>query len=59
MPQTFRDLIAENKRKSFWLVVLFVLFTLVVAGVLALAIILYVDPNLANHVSWSTGPATR
>ena len=55
MAQTFRDLIAENKRKSFWLVLLFVLFTLVVAGVLALAIILYIDPNLADHVSWSTG----
>jgi heat shock protein HtpX len=55
MPETFRDLIAENKRKSFWLVVGFVLFTLVVAGVLALAIILYLDPELVDQVSWSTG----
>jgi heat shock protein HtpX len=55
MPETFRDLIADNKRKSFWLVVVFVLFTLVVAGVLALAIILTMDPDLVDQISWSTG----
>ena len=54
---TFRDLIAENKRKSFWLVTLFVLFVLVVAGVIALAIIFYFDPELAGHISWGTGIA--
>jgi len=55
MPTTFRDLIAENKRKSAWLVAGFGLFNLVVAGVLALAIVLYIDPDLADQVSWSTG----
>jgi heat shock protein HtpX len=55
MAETFRDLIADNKRKSFLLVVVFVLFTLVVAGVLALAIIFSVDPGLVDHMSWSTG----
>jgi heat shock protein HtpX len=37
------------------LVVVFVLFTLVVAGVLALAIIFTMDPGLVDHMSWSTG----
>jgi heat shock protein HtpX len=55
MPATFRDLIADNKRKSFWLVVLFALFVVVVAGTLALAIILYFDPDLIGHIAW--GPA--
>src|SRR5689334_5392088 len=55
MPETFRDQIAENKRKSFWLVVLFALFTLVVCGVLALAIVLYIDPDLADEISWTRG----
>ena len=55
MPVTFRDLIAENKRKSFWLVVLFALFTVVVVSVLGLAIILYVDPELVNQISWGLG----
>jgi heat shock protein HtpX len=55
MPETFRDLIAANKRKSFWLIAFFVLFTLVVCGVLGLAIILMIDPGLANHISWTGG----
>jgi heat shock protein HtpX len=55
MAETFRDLIADNKRKSFLLVVVFVLFTLVVAGVLALAIIFMMDPGLVDRMSWSTG----
>jgi heat shock protein HtpX len=57
MPVTFRDLIADNKCKSFWLVAGFVLFTLVVAGILALAIILAIDPELVDHLSWSSGIA--
>jgi heat shock protein HtpX len=55
MAETFRDLIADNKRKSFLLVVVFVLFTLAVAGILALAIIFMMDPGLVDHMSWSTG----
>lgn len=57
MPETFRDLIAENKRKSLWLVVGFFLFTMVVAGVLGLAIVLVIDPSLANEISWISGIA--
>jgi heat shock protein HtpX len=52
MAATFRDLIAENKRKSFWLVVAMVLFTSVVAMVLTLGVLVMVDPDLAAHVSW-------
>ena len=55
MAETFRDMIAENKRKSFWLVVVFVLFNVVVAGIIGLAIIFYLDPELADHMSWTSG----
>jgi heat shock protein HtpX len=55
MPETFRDLIATNKRKSFWLVAFFAFFTLVVCGVLALAIVLWIDPDLADQMSWTRG----
>ncbi len=52
MPQTFRDLIADNKRNSALLVVGFVLFTLVVALVFALAIVMYMDPRAAVQVNF-------
>lgn len=55
MPETFHDLIAANRRKSFWLVAFFVLFTFVVAGVLILATLFSIDPGLANQLSWGTG----
>ncbi len=55
MAETFRDMIAENKRKSLWLVVVFVLFNVVVAGIIGLAIIFYLDPELADHMSWTSG----
>jgi heat shock protein HtpX len=55
MVETFRDMIAENKRKSFSLVVVFVLFNVVVAGVIGLAIVLYIDPELADEISWTSG----
>jgi heat shock protein HtpX len=48
---TFRDLIADNKRKSFLLVVIFVLFTAAVAMVLALALIVYVDDRAPLQVN--------
>jgi heat shock protein HtpX len=51
MPVTFRDLIAQNKRNSTLLVVLFVLFTGIVALVLALAIVLYVNPGASTEAS--------
>src|SRR5262245_581523 len=45
MPTTFRDLIAANKRASFWLVTGFVLFTGAVALVVVLGIVAYVSPS--------------
>jgi heat shock protein HtpX len=52
---TFRDLIADNKRKSVLLVVLFCLFTAAVAMLLALAIIAYFDPDTIAHINWTEG----
>jgi heat shock protein HtpX len=52
MPQTFRDLIAANKRNSAILVACFVLFTLAVALVFALAIVMYMDPGAALEVDF-------
>src|SRR5260370_4102323 len=51
MPQTFRDLIAANKRNSFWLVVLFCLFVTAVAMVLGLAILAYLSPASVSHLN--------
>jgi len=51
MTTTFRDLIAANKRNSFLLVVLFVLFTAAVAMVLALGLMVYMDDRAAVHVN--------
>ena len=48
---TFRDLIAGNKRNSFLLVVVFVLFTAIVAMVLALALMVYMDDRVAMSVN--------
>ncbi len=50
--KTFRELIAANKRNSFLLVVLFVLFIAVVAMILSLAIILYLQPQMASQIQW-------
>ena len=52
MQQTFRDLIADNKRKSALLVVVFVLFVAVVAMVLGLAILAYLSPDTVSGLSW-------
>jgi heat shock protein HtpX len=49
---TFRDLIAANKRNSVWLVIGFCLFTTVVALLLALAGLAYVDPASMRSVNW-------
>ena len=51
MPTTFRDLIAANKRNSAILVICFVLFTVIVTLVFALAILYYVDPQAALEAS--------
>jgi heat shock protein HtpX len=55
MQQTFRDLIAANKRSSFWLVVVFVLFTTLVLLTLGLGIIAILAPEVVEHLHW--GPA--
>src|SRR5262245_14709693 len=49
---TFRDLIARNKRTSAILVLCFVLFVAVVAMVLALAILVLVDPDTVGAINW-------
>jgi heat shock protein HtpX len=54
-PTTFRDLIADNKRKSVLLVVMFCLFTAAVAMLLALAIVAYFEPDAVAHINWSEG----
>ncbi len=51
MAPTFRDLIADNKRNSFLLVAIFVLFTAAVAMVLALAVMMYVDDRVPLQVN--------
>jgi heat shock protein HtpX len=56
MPQTFRDLIAANKRNSMLLVVLFCLFTVVVAMVLGLGIIAYAAPDAVSGIDFREGP---
>jgi hypothetical protein len=51
MATTFRDLIAANRRNSALLVAGFILFTVVVALVLAMAIIMYLFPGAAVEAS--------
>jgi heat shock protein HtpX len=55
MPQTFRDLIAANKRNSLLLVVIFCLFTAVVALVLGLGIVAYIAPEAMSGLDWKEG----
>ena len=52
MPQTFRDLIAANKRNSAILVVVFCLFVTVVAMGLGLATIAYFSPSAVSHLNF-------
>jgi heat shock protein HtpX len=52
MPQTFRDLIAANKRNSAILVIVFCLFVTVVAMVLGLGVLAYAAPDAVAHVNW-------
>jgi heat shock protein HtpX len=50
MIQTFRDLIAENKRKSAYLVVIFCLFVTAVAMVLVLGVLAYY--GFVRNINW-------
>jgi heat shock protein HtpX len=47
---TFHDLIAENKRNSVLLVGVFCLFTVIVALVLGLALVGFLDPGALSHL---------
>jgi heat shock protein HtpX len=51
-PQTFRDLIAENKRDSAMLVATFCLFVTAVGLVLILGIMAYIAPDAFHHLNW-------
>lgn len=55
MPETFRDLIAANKRKSFWLVAGLAVFSLVTCAILGLGIAFWFDPDLADQLSLTRG----
>lgn len=52
MTPTFRDLIAENKRNSVLLVLIFCLFTTAVAMILALGIVASYDPKAIAQLHW-------
>src|SRR5579883_352007 len=52
MNPTFRDLIAENKRNSVLLVLIFCLFTTAVALILSLGVIALADPEAVAHLRW-------
>ncbi len=54
MPQTFRELIADNKRNSVLLVVVFCLFVTLVAMVLGLGLLAYSGANL-SRLNWIEG----
>jgi heat shock protein HtpX len=53
MPQTFSDLIAANRRNTLLLVVGFVLFVAVLAMVMALAVLAYVNPDAVGQIDWT------
>lgn len=52
MTPTFRDLIAENKRNSVLLVLIFCLFTAAVALILALGVVAINDPDAIAQLRW-------
>jgi heat shock protein HtpX len=52
MTPTFRDLIAENKRNSVLLVLIFCLFTAAVALILALGAVAVYDPEAVAQLRW-------
>ncbi len=55
MSPTFRDLVAENKRNSVLLVLIFCLFTAAVALILALGIVAFNDPDAIAQLHWGEG----
>jgi heat shock protein HtpX len=57
MVQTFRDLIAENKRNSLLLVLVFCLFVTAFAGIIGLATLAYFSPRQFAHLNILEGLA--
>jgi heat shock protein HtpX len=57
MPQTFQDLIAQNKRTSIMLVAIFVLFVVALAITLAIAVLVMMDPERAAAIQVRRGLA--
>lgn len=57
MRETFRDMIAANKRQSVLLVAIFCLFVAAVALVLGLAVIALSDPDRLSKLNWKEGVA--
>src|SRR6478736_1726888 len=55
MPQTFQDLIAQNKRTSVMLVLVFVLFVIALAMTFALAIMVMVAPERTVAIQLKRG----
>jgi len=53
MAETFRDLIAANKRNSVLLVLGFCLFAVIVTMVLGLGLVAYLDPAAISHLDWT------
>lgn len=51
MAATFRDLIAQNRRQTTILVVLFLLFSTAVIMVISMAIVAYVNPDFVKHLN--------
>jgi heat shock protein HtpX len=52
---TFRDLIAQNKRNSVLLVVIFILFVVVVVLGLSFGIAAFCAPSLIARINWTEG----
>ena len=52
MAATFRDLVAANRRNSAMLVAGFILFTIVVVMIFALAALAYISPDAVRRLNW-------
>lgn len=52
---TFHNLIAENRRNSLLLIVLFCLFTALIAAVFGLALVAVLDPERIARLNWTQG----
>lgn len=53
MAETFRELIAANKRNSLLLVIGFCIFTTLVVSILSIGLALYFDPSIIQNQDWT------